>query len=159
MSLRRSSLTPAALIDAAFASGTLVTIATGTVLLTQGWNEGELGRYFRLAGRALLEQIGVPSASAPLTSVALGYVHHLTIASIWGFLLALVVLPWRGAMCVLMAALAAGFYVLLITTIMPAPLRIGYTVTGTVGSAVPIAAAMFVALLAGAWLASGEGEQ
>ena len=47
---------------------------------------GEAGRVFRLAGRGLLERLGVASSAAPLTSVALGYLHHLIIATGWGVL-------------------------------------------------------------------------
>ncbi|MFO0094629.1 MAG: hypothetical protein ACK54K_10020, partial [Gemmatimonadaceae bacterium] len=61
-------------LDAALATGTLTTIATGGALLGLGWREGEAGRVFRLAGRGLLERFGVVSAAAPLSSVALGYV-------------------------------------------------------------------------------------
>ena len=84
------------LLDAAFATGTLSAIATGGALLGLGWRDGEVGRVFRLAGRGLLERLGVTSSAAPLTSVALGYLHHLVIATSWGVALALLVLPLRG---------------------------------------------------------------
>lgn len=77
-------MSPAALFDAAFATGTLTTIATGGALLGLGWREGEAGRVFRLAGRALLERFGFASGTAPLSSVALGYLHHLMVATAWG---------------------------------------------------------------------------
>ncbi|HEY0928733.1 MAG TPA: hypothetical protein VGE27_02340 [Gemmatimonas sp.] len=156
MAAPRPFTSPAALLDAAFATGTLTTIATGGALLGLGWREGEAGRVFRLAGRALLERFGVVSNAAPLSSVALGYVHHLTIATAWGVLLALCVLPWRGTTRVLVTVVAAVGYVLLVTSVVPAPLRIGYAVTGSLPGAVPIGAALAVALFGGAWLASSE---
>lgn len=144
------------LLDAAFAAGTLAAIATGGALLGLGWREGEAGRVFRLAGRGLLERLGVLSAAAPLTSVALGYLHHLAVATVWGVVLALFVLPLRGAVQ-LLAALAAAFaYVVLAGTLLPATLRIGYAVTSTVGGAVPIGAALALALLGGSWLYAAE---
>lgn len=144
-------------LDAAFVIGTLTTIATGGALIGLGRHEGESGRVFRLAGRALLEWVGLPSASAPLTSVALGYLHHLTVATLWGVVLGLIVLPWRKATAVFVAIIAAVVYVVLVTTIVPAPLRIGYGVTGTASTVVPIGAALFVALLGGIWLTEGSG--
>lgn len=139
-------------LDAALATGTLSTIATGGALLGMGWREGEAGRVFRLAGRGLLERSGVVSAAAPLTSVALGYLHHLIVATAWGALLALLVLPMRGVLRVLAALMAALAYVLLAGLWLPAALRIGYAVTSSVPSAVPIGAALALALLGGAWL-------
>ncbi len=156
MSASRRFSSPGALLDAAFTTGTLTTIATGGALLGLGWREGESGRVFRLAGRALLERLGFSSIAAPLSSVALGYLHHLTIATLWGVLLALLVLPWRGGSRIL-AAVAVGMgYVALATTVVPAPLRIGYGVTGNLAAAVPIGTALVVALLGGAWLSPGE---
>ena len=107
------------LIDAALAAGTLTAIATGGALLGLGWREGEAGRVFRLAGRGLLERVGVASSAAPLTSVALGYLHHLVIATGWGVLLALVVLPWRGVTRVIAALVAAAGYAMLALWVLP----------------------------------------
>ncbi|GAB1342637.1 hypothetical protein [Gemmatimonas sp.] len=144
------------LIDTALATGTLSTIATGGALLGFGWREGEAGRVFRLAGRGLLERIGVMSAAAPLTSVALGYLHHLLVATAWGALLALLVLPLRGVVRVLAAVIAAVMYVTLAGTMLPPSLRIGYAVTSTIPGAVPIGAALALALLGGIWLHRAE---
>jgi hypothetical protein len=157
MAAPRSFTSPAALFDAAFATGTLATIATGGALLGLGWREGEAGRVFRLAGRALLERFGFASSAAPLSSVALGYLHHLTVATVWGVLLALCVLPFKGTTRVLVTVVAAAGYVLLVTSVVPAPLRIGYAVTGSLAGAVPIGAALAVALLGGVWLAAADG--
>lgn len=143
-------------LDAALATGTLTTIATGGALLGLGWREGEAGRVFRLAGRGLLERFGVVSAAAPLSSVALGYVHHLVIATAWGVVLGLLVLPFRGLGRLMVAAAAVVGYGLLTLSIVPAPLRIGYGVTGTLPGAVPILAALALALLGGIWLDAGE---
>lgn len=148
----------ARLFDAAFATGTLTTIATGGALLGLGWREGESGRVFRLAGRGLLERMGVMSSTAPLTSVTLGYLHHLVVATLWGGLAALVVLPLRGAARVVAALAVALVYVVASGTILPTPLRIGYAVTSNVGGAVPIGAAFALALLGGVWLAATDTE-
>jgi hypothetical protein len=145
------------LIDAALAAGTLTAIATGGALLGLGWREGEAGRVFRLAGRGLLERVGVASSAAPLTSVALGYLHHLIIATGWGVLLALVVLPLRGVTRVIAALLAAAGYAMLALWVLPSTLRIGYAVTGTLPGVVAIGAAVAVALLSSVWIAVGEG--
>lgn len=143
-------------LDAAFATGTLATIATGGALLGLGWREGEAGRAFRLAGRGLLERFGVVSSAAPLTSVALGYLHHLAVATAWGILLALIVLPLRGVSRVAAALTVAVGYALLAGTWLPAPLRIGYAVTSTIPGAVPIGAALALALLGGIWLHAAD---
>jgi hypothetical protein len=140
------------LLDAALATGTLVAIATGGALVGFGWRDGEAGRLFRLAGRALLERGGVASGAAPLTSVALGYVHHLVVATTWGALLALAVLPWRGAWRLVAALAVAAAYGWLAATVLPVPVRIGFAVTGSPGAAVSMTAAVAVALLGGVWL-------
>ena len=145
------------LIDAALAAGTLTALATGGALLGLGWREGEAGRVFRLAGRGLLERVGVASSAAPLTSVALGYLHHLIIATGWGVLLALVVLPFRGVTRITAAVLAAAGYAMLALWVLPSTLRIGYAVTGTPSSVVARGAAVAVALLGAVWVAIGEG--
>ncbi len=145
------------LIDAALAAGTLTAIATGGALLGLGWREGEAGRVFRLAGRGLLERFGVASSAAPLTSVALGYLHHLIIATGWGVLLALLVLPLRGVTRITAALLAAAGYAVLALWVLPSTLRIGYAVTGTPSGVVAIGAAVAVALLGAVWVAIGEG--
>lgn len=156
MAADRSSPRFQELLDAAFAVGTLSTIASGGALLGLGWRDGEAGRVFRLAGRGLLERMGVPSVTAPLTSVALGYLHHLVIATTWGVLLALLVLPQRGIWRVVAALIAAGVYFVLSITVLPPLLRVGYGVTGTIPGAVPVGVAMAVALIGGAWVASGH---
>lgn len=153
---RRASRVPQ-LLDAAFAVGTLTTIATGGALLGLGWRDGEPGRVFRLAGRGILERFGVASVTAPLTSVALGYLHHLVIATAWGVLLACAILPLRGVWRVVGALTGAAFYLVLSLQLLPALLRVGYGVTGTVNGAVAIAVSLAVALLAGVWVAAGEG--
>ena len=145
------------LLDAALAAGTLTAIATGGALLGLGWREGEAGRVFRLAGRGLLERVGVASSAAPLTSVALGYLHHLLVATGWGVLLALLVLPLRGVPRIAAAMLAATGYAALALWVLPSTLRIGYAVTGTLPGVVAIGAAVAVALLGGVWVAIGEG--
>ncbi|MBU6366313.1 MAG: hypothetical protein KJT01_08890 [Gemmatimonadetes bacterium] len=144
---------PPGRLEAALAAGTLAAIATGGALLGFGWREGEPGRMFRLAGRTLLERAGVASGALPLTAVALGYVHHLLVASAWGTLLALCVVPWRGAWRIPAAIAAAAAYGWLAAGRLPVPLRIGLAVTEQPGAVVSIAASLAVALLGGAWLA------
>jgi hypothetical protein len=147
------------LLDAAFATGTLTTIATGGALLGLGWREGEAGRLFRLAGRGLLERSGITSAAAPLTSVALGYVHHLVIATAWGVVLALPVLALRGPGRLVAALVAALGYVICAVSILPPALRIGYAVTSNPPSAFPIGVALALAIVGGIWLdATDENE-
>jgi hypothetical protein len=97
---------PRALLEAAYTTGSLTTIATGGALLGLGMREGEPRRVFRLAGRGVLEGLGVASLAAPLTSVAVGYLGHLLVASAWGVALGLLVLPRRGLQRPLAAVIA-----------------------------------------------------
>jgi hypothetical protein len=145
-------------LDEALATGSLATIATGGALIGLGMREGETSRVFRLAGRGLLERFGVASNLAPLTSVGVGYVHHLVVATLWGTALALVVLPLRGATRVLAVIAAAALYAFISVDLVPAGLRIGYAVTSNAASAVPIGVALIVALLGGVWLSVTEAE-
>jgi hypothetical protein len=144
------------LLDSALATGALVTIATGGALIGLGVREGEASRVFRLVGRTVLERIGVASAAAPLTSVALGYLHHLVIATLWGVLIGMLVLPLRGGVRVLAAIVAALAYGMFATRWIPPALRIGFSVTSNLPAVVPIAVALMVALLGGVWLATTE---
>ena len=106
----------------------------------------------------MLEQFGVSATAAPLASVGVGYLHHIIIASAWGFALAMLILPQRGVTRVAVALLAASLYALLSTRFVPAGLRIGYSVTGNTASAVAIGVSLGVALLGAIWLASTEPE-
>ena len=144
------------LLDSALATGALVTIATGGALIGLGVREGEASRVFRLVGRTVLERAGVASAAAPLTSVALGYLHHLVVATLWGVLIGLLVLPLRGTTRVIAALIAAVAYGVFATGWIPPALRIGFSVTSNVPAVVPIAVALMVALLGGVWLAATE---
>jgi hypothetical protein len=145
-------------LDSAFATGTLTAIATGGALLGLGWREGEAGRVFRLAGRGLLERFGVVSAAAPLTSVALGYLHHLLVASLWGFVLSLLLLPLKGAIRYLGAGVLAMGYLVVASMVLPPALRIGHAVTSSIPSGVPIGAALALALMGGVWLDATQHE-
>jgi hypothetical protein len=157
MAIRRpASLRLQTLLDTAAATGTLTAIATGGALLGLGWREGEVGRAFRLAGRGVLERLGVGSAAAPLTSVTVGYLQHLLVATAWGVLLALCVLPFRGVARLLLIMAAAAGYALVSLTLLPTSLRIGAGVTGTIPGAVTIAVTLAVALLGGGWVADGD---
>jgi hypothetical protein len=144
------------LLDSALATGALVTIATGGALIGLGVREGEASRVFRLVGRTVLERIGVASAAAPLTSVALGYLHHLVVATLWGIVIGLLVLPLRGSLRVIAALGAAVAYGVFATRWVPPALRIGFSVTSNVPAVVPIAVALMVALLGAVWLSTTE---
>lgn len=142
--------------DRAVTSGSLATIATGGALIGLGMRQGESSRVFRLAGRSLLERVGIATSSAPLTSVAVGYLHHLAVATLWGIGLSLVVLPLRGMTRIAAAVIAAAIYAWISVDFVPAALRIGYSVTSNTPSAVPIGISLAVALLGGVWLAASE---
>lgn len=145
-----------ALLDSALATGALATIATGGALIGLGMREGESSRVFRLVGRTLLERMGVASASAPLTSVAVGYVHHLVVATAWGIVLGLAVLALRGPLRLFAALVGAVGYAVVALYLMPPMIRIGFSVTSNVASVVPIAVALLMALLGGVWLAPAD---
>lgn len=143
-------------LDSALATGALAAIATGGALIGLGLRAGESSRVFRLVGRTLLERMGIPSAASPLTSVALGYLHHLVIASAWGIVLGLLVLALRGPMRLFAAVVAAVGYGLVALWFMPPMIRIGFSVTSNVPSVVPIVVALLMALLGGVWLATAD---
>jgi hypothetical protein len=145
------------LLDSALAAGALTTIATGGALIGLGMRDGEASRVFRLVGRGLLERAGVLSTAAPLTSVALGYAHHLLIACGWGTALGLLVLlPKSGSARALAALVASVAYAATALFVVPPILRIGYAVTSNASTVVPIAAALFLALVGEAWIDSAE---
>lgn len=139
-------------LDEALAIGTLTTIATGGALLGLGWREGEVGRLFRLAGRGLLERVSVASGAAPLTSVALGYLHHLIVATLWGMILGLCVLPWRGLWRWIAVVVVAFGHAVASLLWLPPIARIGFGATGNPASAVPVVMAAAAALCGGVWL-------
>ena len=142
--------------DAAVTTASLTTIATGGALIGLGVREDDIGRVFRLAGRGLLERLGVASSAVPLTAVGVGYLHHLIVASLWGFALSLLVLPLRGITRIGGAVIASALYAVLSIGFVPAALRIGYSVTSNRPSAVSIGVSLAFALLGGAWLSSGD---
>jgi hypothetical protein len=145
------------LLDSAMATGALTTIATGGALIGLGLRDGEASRVFRLVGRSLLERLGVASADAPLTSVALGYLHHLASATIWGALFGVIVLrPRSGAMRVVLAVVCAAAYGVLALQVVPPLFRIGYSVTSNAAAVVPIGAALAMALLGDIWIDAAE---
>jgi hypothetical protein len=143
-------------LDHALATGALVAITTGGALIGIGLRDGEPGRVFRLVGRTLLERMGVASASAPLTSVTLGYLHHLVIATGWGIALGFLLLSLRGHWRYAGAPVVAALYALLALYVVTPVLRIGYSVTSSPPSVVSIAVVLTLALLGGAWLASSD---
>jgi len=142
--------------DRAVRTGSLATIATGGALIGLGMRQGEASRVFRLAGRSLLERYGVALAAPPLTSVAIGYLHHLVVASLWGMMLSILVLPLRGLARVVAAVAVSALYAWFSIDLVPAGLRIGYTVTSSLPSAVPIGVSLAVAMLGSVWLAASD---
>jgi hypothetical protein len=147
------------LLDRAFAAGALTTIATGGALIGLGLRENEASRVFRLVGRGLLEQLGIGGVSAPLTSVALGYLHHLLIAACWGVVLAVLVLrPRRVQTRLLLSVVAAVLYGALSLTVLPPTLRIGHAVTSNAPGAVAISVALLLALLGAVWVDATESD-
>jgi len=144
-------------LDSALAAGALTTIATGGALIGLGMRDGDSSRVFLLVGRGLLERVGVLSATAPLSAVALGYAHHLLVACGWGTLLGLLVLlPKSGSARALTALVASIAYGALALFFVPPLLRIGYAVTSNAATVVPITAALFLALVGEAWVDSAE---
>ncbi len=142
--------------DRAVRTGSLATIATGGALIGLGMRQGEASRVFRLAGRGLLERFGVALSAPPLTSVAVGYLHHLLVASLWGMMLSIIVLPLRGLSRLAAVLAVSALYAWVSIDWVPAGLRIGYTVTSNLPSAVPIGVSLAVALLGGVWLAATD---
>jgi len=135
------------LLDSALSAGSLTTIATGGALIGLGRRDGEASRAFRLAGRGLLERVGAASFDAPLTAVAIGYVHHLAVATAWGVLLGALVFVPRTVLRRLLLAIGlvvgfgiASFYAL------PPMFRIGYAVTSDIPGVVCIVVALILAL-------------
>lgn len=146
-------------MDNAFAAGSLATISTGGALIGLGLREGESSRVFRLAGRGLLESSGMVSTAAPLTSVGVGYLHHLLIATLWGVVFSFAIQSLSGWKKIAGALVAALAYTLISLVRVPAVLRIGYSVTSNAVSAVPIGISLAVALLGSVWLASTDIEE
>jgi hypothetical protein len=137
-------------------SGVLVAIATAGALLGLGWRDGEPSRVFRQAGRNLLGVVGLSSTATPLRATMVGYLHHLVVATLWGMLLALVILRLRGVSRVVALVLLVPLYTFLVPRVVPPLLRIGHAVTSDSASLFPIAATIAVALLGGVWVAAGS---
>jgi hypothetical protein len=78
------------------------------------------------------------------------------VATLWGVLIGLLVLPLRGVTRVLAALVAVIVYAVIVSRWIPPVMRIGFSVTSNVPSVVPIAVALMVALLGGVWLAASE---
>jgi hypothetical protein len=141
--------------ERALAAASLTTIATGGALIGLGLRENDLSRVFRVAGRGVLERLGVVMPGL-LSSVAVGYLHHLIVASVWGLLLGLVIVPWRSVARFGVAIAATVAYCVLSVTIVPAALRIGSSVTSDIIGVFSIAVPLLLALLGAAWLAFVE---
>ena len=144
------------LLDDAFATCALTIVATGGALIGLGMRSGEPSRLFRLVGRMLLERVGIASSFVPLTSVAIGYLHHLLIAAVWGFVFALMVLVFRGVLRVFAALGVSALYSVLSPDVLPPLLRIGGAVTSSVATVVPIGGTILLSMLCGMWLSSSR---
>lgn len=148
------------LSETAATAGSLTTIATGGALIGLGLRQGEASRVFRLAGRGLIERVGAINLDVPLTSVALGYLHHLVIAAVWGAVLGVLAKLPRGATARVGLSLVASFaYGVLSLSLLPPLFRIGYAVTSDVAGVVPITVAMLLALVGDVWLDASETQE
>ncbi len=139
-------------------AGMLVLMATTGALLAFGWHDGEPTKAFRNAGRMLLESREFPGSALPITSTAVGFVHHLLVALIWGALLILVVRLFRGWTRVGVAIAVSLLFAALNLLVIPPIFGLGYSVVTSVGRALPLALAIAAALLVTPW-ASGVPEQ
>jgi hypothetical protein len=135
----------------------LVAAATTAALATFGWRDGEVTKAFRQSGRMLIGEREFAGASIPVTATALGLVHHVVLAMLWGGLLLLLLRPLRGARYVGGVFALAVTFSLLNLWLIPPKLTVGFAVVTSVGRALPLALAIAVALLVTPW-ASGVRE-
>ena len=138
----------------------LVTITTAGALVGLGIRRADdTSLVFQIVGHNLLNTIGRADVATPLQASLVGYVHHLTIATLWGLALAPLVLRTRGALRALVCLLIVPLYTALAVYVLPAFFRIGHVVTSNVADVFPTAAALAVALLGGAWVSGAHGPQ
>jgi hypothetical protein len=140
----------------------LVLMASSGAVLGFGHRDGDLLRGFRLLGRLLLEGPTLGAAVSSLTALPrttplLGALHHVTVALAWGFLLGLLVRPFRGLPFALVACGGAFAFSLLAFRVLPPLVSVGFATVNSPARAVPFAMAIAVALLVTPW-ASGVGK-
>lgn len=140
---------------ALLASGALVTITTAGALVGLGLQTGEALRVFRHAGINVLAALGFVTAG-PLAAVTAGLLHHLVVASGWGVLLSIVALTLQGLSRLVACVLLVPLYLYIVPRVIPPVFRIGHAVTSRDADLFPIAAALAVALLGGAWVAGAS---
>lgn len=141
-------------LPALISSGLLVTIATAGALCGLGLRSGETLRIFRQGGRILVG--GAVTDVAPVLSVFTGMGHHVLVATLWGTVLSVLTLQLRNFSRLVACVLLVPLYVYVVPRVVPPMLRVGYVVTSRDADLFPIAAAMSVALLCGAWVAKRD---
>lgn len=139
----------------------LVCMATSGAVLAYSSRDGELLRGFRLLGRFLLEGRTVPRGFAslltiPITTPAVGALHHVVVAFLWGLVLGLTVRPFRGVAFVVAALAVAVTFSLLNLWLIPPMFGVGFGTVTSVARAIPFGLAIAAALLVTPW-ASGVG--
>lgn len=132
-------------------SAVLVATATAGVLTALGGREGDALLAFRGSGRLLLAMLQMDTSWLTLSAVALGALHHILLASLWGAALGAAVRPLRGGVMVAGATFASLLFALANLWMFPPVLRVGYAVITTTGQALPLALATVVALLLTPW--------
>lgn len=133
-------------------------MASAGALTAFGRHDGDPTKAFRNAGRMLLESDASSGTALPILATAVGVVHHVIIALVWGALLGLITRQFRGWAFALAALLVPVAFVLFNLWLVPPALGIGYAVVTSVGRALPLALALALALLVTPW-ASGVPEQ
>ena len=126
-------------------------ITTAGVLVGLGLRGGEAMLVFRLAGSNLLGASGV--AFNAFGALLAGTLHHLLLATAWGMLLSLLILRLQDVSRLVACVLLVPLYLYIVPRVIPPLLRIGHAVTSRDADLFPIAAAIAVALLGGAWVA------
>jgi hypothetical protein len=146
---RDNSAVPALLSTAA-----LVFIATAGALVGLGLRNGDALSAFHLTGSAVLDRLGLAANVAG--RVIAGVLQHLLLSGAWGLLLAAVTLPLRLRMRIVACVLLVPLYMYAIPRFVPSSFRIGSAVTNRDTDLFPIAVAISIALLGGAWVAKRD---
>ncbi len=133
-------------------------MASAGALVAFGRRDGDATKAFRNAGRMLLETGADSGEALPILATAVGVVHHIAVALLWGVLLLLIVRRFRGWAFAAAALLTSVAFTLLNLWVVPPAFGIGYAVVTSVGRALPLALALALALLVTPW-ASGVPEQ
>jgi len=107
---------------------------------------------FRAAGGRVLAGI----AANPALMVLAGSVHHLIVATAWGYLLSYGAMRLHGLMRTVACIVLIPVYMWVVSNFIPSFFQIGFGVTSTRADLFPVAAAISVALLGGAWVAKRD---